>query len=70
MKAIALVSGGLDSALAAKLIEEQGIELKRLHFIIPFCHRTKKNDSNVASPALKTIHLDQDYLEIIRNPRY
>ncbi len=34
--AIALFSGGLDSILAVKIIEEQGLNVKCLHFMTPF----------------------------------
>lgn len=34
--ALALFSGGLDSILAAKLLEEQGLRVKCLHFVSPF----------------------------------
>jgi tRNA U34 2-thiouridine synthase MnmA/TrmU len=37
MKAIALLSGGLDSTLAAKVVMEQGIELEALNFLTVFC---------------------------------
>jgi tRNA U34 2-thiouridine synthase MnmA/TrmU len=37
MKAIALLSGGLDSTLAAKIVMEQGIELEALNFLTVFC---------------------------------
>ncbi len=43
MKAIVLISGGLDSILAARLIQEQGIEVIPLNFKIPFCQREKKS---------------------------
>jgi len=36
-KAIALISGGLDSMLAAKLIQEQGIHVEGLNFYTGFC---------------------------------
>jgi len=36
-KAIALLSGGLDSTLAVKLILDQGIEVEALNFVTPFC---------------------------------
>ena len=35
-RAIALISGGLDSALAAKMILDQGIEVIGLHLLHPF----------------------------------
>lgn len=37
--AVALFSGGLDSILAIRLIEEQGIKVKCLHFVSPFFGR-------------------------------
>jgi tRNA U34 2-thiouridine synthase MnmA/TrmU len=37
MRAIALLSGGLDSTLAAKVVMEQGIELEALNFMTLFC---------------------------------
>ena len=36
IKAVALFSGGLDSILAVKLIQEQGIEVKGINFKTPF----------------------------------
>ena len=36
VKALVLLSGGLDSALAVKVIQEQGIEVVGLSFISPF----------------------------------
>lgn len=35
-RAVALFSGGLDSILAAKLVQEQGVEVIGLHFVSPF----------------------------------
>jgi tRNA U34 2-thiouridine synthase MnmA/TrmU len=37
MKAVALLSGGLDSTLAARLVLDQGIELEGLNFMTVFC---------------------------------
>ena len=36
-KAVALISGGLDSLLAARLIQEQGIEVEGINFFTGFC---------------------------------
>lgn len=48
-KAVALISGGLDSMLAAKLIQEQGIHVEGLNFFTGFCveghtHAIRKKD--------------------------
>jgi tRNA-specific 2-thiouridylase len=36
-KAVALISGGLDSLLAARLIQEQGIQVEGINFFTGFC---------------------------------
>ena len=36
-KAVALISGGLDSLLAAKLVQQQGIEIEGINFFTGFC---------------------------------
>ncbi len=76
MKAIALISGGLDSILAAKVIQGQGVEVIPLHFKIPFCHKVK--DSSWQSALVKDnlgldlikIDLEQEFLEVLKNPHY
>jgi len=50
-KAVALISGGLDSLLAAKLIQNQGIEVEGINFFTGFCveghtHAIRKQDRN------------------------
>ena len=36
-KAIALMSGGLDSNLAVRIVHDMGIEIVGVHFTGPFC---------------------------------
>ena len=36
-KAIALISGGLDSMLAVRVIQKQGIEVEGINFYTGFC---------------------------------
>ncbi len=48
-KAVALISGGLDSLLAAKLIQDQGIQVEGINFYTGFCveghtHAIRKRD--------------------------
>ncbi|MCL1985315.1 MAG: tRNA(5-methylaminomethyl-2-thiouridylate) methyltransferase, partial [Betaproteobacteria bacterium] len=40
--ALALFSGGLDSILAVRLVEEQGLKIKCLHFVSPFFGRIRQ----------------------------
>jgi tRNA U34 2-thiouridine synthase MnmA/TrmU len=76
-KAIALLSGGLDSTLAVKMMLDLDIEVVALNFTSPFCTCTGKN-SGCKSEAvrvaqeynipIKVMHKGLDYLEIVRNP--
>jgi tRNA U34 2-thiouridine synthase MnmA/TrmU len=76
MKAIALISGGLDSILAAKVIQQQGVEVIPLHFNIPFCHKAKEPGKQAGlvkenlGADLRSVDLSQEFLEVIKNPRY
>jgi tRNA U34 2-thiouridine synthase MnmA/TrmU len=50
-KAIALISGGLDSLLAAKVIQEQGVHVEGINFYTGFCveghtHAIRKTDQD------------------------
>jgi tRNA U34 2-thiouridine synthase MnmA/TrmU len=76
-KALALLSGGLDSTLAVKMMLDMGLDVEALNFTSPFCTCTGKN-SGCKSEAvrvaqeynipIKVIHKGLDYLEIVRNP--
>ncbi len=78
MKAIALISGGLDSILASYLIKEQGIDILPVNFKIPFCHRDKKDSSATNSVSslvadslgeeLETVDIAGDFLKLLDNP--
>jgi len=73
MKALALLSGGLDSTLATKLILEQGIEVEAINFVSPFCLCGKGGCGAVAvakkfNIPIKIISQGKEYLKIIRNP--
>ena len=71
IKAVALFSGGLDSILAVKLIQKQGIEVKGVNFITPFfgvektCLTIKNLDMD-----LEIIDITQELLKILRNPKH
>jgi len=76
-EAICLLSGGLDSALAAKLILDQGIRVYGVHFIIPFGRFEKQGADlpvcRVASSLgidVEIVRLGKDFLEIVREPRH
>jgi len=75
MKALILLSGGLDSAVAAKVVKQQGIELEALNFVSPFCQCRKGCDdltklAEELDVKLHVVTLLDEYLEIIKNPKY
>jgi tRNA U34 2-thiouridine synthase MnmA/TrmU len=50
-KAVALISGGLDSLLAARVVQEQGVHVEGINFFTGFCveghtHAIRKKDRN------------------------
>ncbi|MBS7633793.1 hypothetical protein KEJ15_09335 [Candidatus Bathyarchaeota archaeon] len=75
IKALALLSGGLDSALAVKLILDQGIDVEAVNFVSPFC-RCGRGGCGAAEVAkrlkipLKIMSLGEEYLKVVRKPRH
>jgi len=71
IKAVALFSGGLDSILAVKLIQEQGIEVKGVNFRTPFFGLEKAyltaKDLDID---LEIIDITEELLGILRNPKH
>lgn len=74
-KAIALFSGGLDSILAVKLIQEQRIEIIGFHAISPLF--PKKVNEEAKQLKIKVIEIDMasekniiDFINIIRSPKF
>jgi tRNA U34 2-thiouridine synthase MnmA/TrmU len=71
LKAVALFSGGLDSILAVKLVESQGIEVQGVTFETPFFHarRAVAAASKIELP-LQVIDITEEHLAMLRAPRY
>ncbi len=70
MKAVALMSGGLDSALAAKIIRLQGIDVVGLAFITSFTHPRVEKLAQSIGIEIKAIDISSEYLDVIKNPRF
>lgn len=80
MKAIALISGGLDSTLAARLTLDLGLELIALNTLTPFCLCNRRSSSGCLHGAssvakelgLRLISIDvtDEFLEIVRSPKH
>ena len=71
MKALSLFSGGLDSILAVKLIQEQGIDVIGIIFETPFFPSRKavKSAQNTGLP-VKIVDITESLLEIVLRPKH
>jgi tRNA U34 2-thiouridine synthase MnmA/TrmU len=76
-KAIGLLSGGLDSTLAIKIMTDQGIDVIALNFTSPFCTCTKKGCRHEASRVaeeldvkIKVVPVTDEYLKMVRSPKF
>lgn len=76
-KAIVLLSGGLDSILAARLMQEQGIEILCMNFYIDFAVCGGRGAVGAAQRAaealnvrLETVDITEEYLEVFKNPAH
>ena len=70
-RALAMISGGLDSTLAAKLIKDQGIE------VIGICFRSyffnEKNAERMTKQIdipLEVVDFSKKHLEMVKNPKH
>jgi len=54
-KAVVLISGGLDSTLAAKVLQQQGIEVQGVHFSTGFCMADHKRATAPVDADPKTL---------------
>jgi tRNA U34 2-thiouridine synthase MnmA/TrmU len=81
VKAIILLSGGLDSTIAAELMNREGLELFAVNFKTPFCLCDRRSSnvgcgSNARRVAdalgieLKIINATKDFLEVLKNPKH
>ncbi|HYE98714.1 MAG TPA: tRNA (5-methylaminomethyl-2-thiouridylate)-methyltransferase [Planctomycetota bacterium] len=81
-KAVALLSGGLDSLLAVRTLLEQGVPVTGVRFITHFgcdpvssgsCGRDVEPLVKAWGPLGFTVrmsHLGQDYIEMVKNPKF
>ncbi|MEM3242956.1 MAG: hypothetical protein QXY52_00440 [Conexivisphaerales archaeon] len=76
MKAVALVSGGLDSILAMKIIHDMGMEIIPLHIVTPFNESCCSNITLLSELVenqglkLKTVNAGMDYVEMVKKPKF
>ena len=80
-KAVALLSGGLDSTLAISLLLDMGVEVEAVHFDSLFCNSASEGRrekcgsearrmSETLGVKLSIFNLTDDFLEIVKNPKH
>lgn len=71
-RAVALLSGGLDSMLAIRVLQEQGLEVEALNFQTTFtcCKDTAAQAARELGVRLTAIAQEDDYLQLVRKPKY
>ncbi|MCH7783464.1 hypothetical protein IID62_10420 [candidate division KSB1 bacterium] len=72
--AIGLLSGGLDSTLAVRVMSDMGYEVTAVNVETPFCNcsgdskcTTTSKKSNLGSE-FKRVYAGQDYIDLVKNP--
>ncbi len=72
-KAVGLISGGLDSILATRIVRDLGIEVYGVYFSMPWgcCDKAKAIEAaqNLGIKFM-VLQLDESYLEMIKKPKY
>lgn len=71
-KAVSLLSGGFDSILASRIMQEQGFEVEGLNIRTPFVDTSAQAQqaADDLGIALTVLDVPDDYIEVIKQPRY
>jgi tRNA-specific 2-thiouridylase len=72
VRCVALLSGGLDSMLAVRLMQRQGVEVEAVNFqtIFSCCRDQAAVAAQQLGVRLTVVGQQDDYLELIRAPRF
>jgi len=80
MKAILLLSGGLDSTIVAEMMVKEGIDLLAVNYKTPFCQCDKHGANGCAHTALavagrlgiecRVINAGEDFLKMLEHPKH
>jgi len=77
-KGLVLLSGGLDSTLAAGMLLKQGVELEAINFMTVFCTCSRKGSckhearrvADEFGMKLHVMNVTEEYLGVVKAPRY
>lgn len=77
-KVVALLSGGLDSQLAVKMMQKQGFEVSAVAIKTPFCDFDCgrgcgfeiRERADTLGVNLKTVYLGDEYIQMLKNPKH
>lgn len=77
-RAVALLSGGLDSSLAVRMMLEQGIDVEAVAIKTPFCDfdcgkgcgQRVRETADELGIKLKTVYFGEEYVRMLKNPKY
>jgi tRNA-specific 2-thiouridylase len=82
IKAVGMLSGGLDSMLATRVIKDQGIRITALHFRTGFSYPRRDRETGARLPSdaeraaetlgvpLEIIDVPEDYISVVLHPRF
>jgi hypothetical protein len=71
-KAVVLLSGGLDSTLACRILQEQGIEIEAINFRTAFacCKDDALEAARQFGIKVSVLSLGEDYFKLVEKPKY
>lgn len=72
IRCVALLSGGLDSMLAIRIMQQQGVHVEALNFKTVFtcCQDQSGQAARALGVPMTVVSQDDDYLDIVRKPRF
>jgi tRNA-specific 2-thiouridylase len=70
-KALVLLSGGLDSILAVKILQEQGIEVVAVNFRTNFCGPSyARLAAKILGVLLREVDIRDDFVKVLKKPKH
>lgn len=72
VRCVALFSGGLDSMLSVRLMQEQGVDVEALNFKTTFtcCQDASGRAARELGVRLTVLNTNDDYLDVIKRPQF